>query len=391
MFIAIVIVLLLIIHGYVASRVIPLIGISSLQSLIAYIAVLLFGLLPLLPIFLRMSGNESKMIDRISLVGYTSLGFFTLSFIFFLGKDILFNLYNLVEGFFHIKQPFDYSKRVFIKKSISVAIVGSASMGTGFGFYSSRKGASIIEQEIFLESLPAGFENFTIAQISDLHVGPTIKRPYVEDVCKKIASQNPDMIAVTGDLVDGSVEYLGSELDPFMDMVAPFGTFFVTGNHEYYSGVESWLDETDRLGMKNLINANEIISKSGDTIAIAGITDLNAHRIKLSHKSDPKTALSSLPMDITKIVLAHQPNSIKSVHKSGADLQLSGHTHGGQFWPFTYAVKIPNIYLSGYHDHFGTKIYVNRGTGYWGPPLRLGVPAEITLIRLKKKSSIVDL
>ena len=168
-------------------------------------------------------------------------------------------------------------------------------------------------------------------------------------------------------------------------MIAPYGTYFVTGNHEYYSGVEPWLDETDRLGMKNLINTNEIISKSGDEIAIAGITDLNAHQIKLSHKSDPELALASLPKDITKIVLAHQPNSIHAVHKVGADLQLSGHTHGGQFWPFTYPVKLVSTYLAGYYDHFGTKIYVNRGTGYWGPPLRIGVPAEITMISLKKK------
>ena len=264
-------------------------------------------------------------------------------------------------------------------------MISLAGTGTGFGFYSSRKGPTIMDQDIFLESLPAGFENFTIAQISDLHVGPTIKRPYVENVLKKISHLNPDLIAVTGDLVDGSVKYLKSELQPLKDMIPPYGTFFVTGNHEYYSGVNPWLDETDRLGMKNLINTNEIISKSGDEIAIAGITDLNAHQINLSHRSDPELALASLPKDIIKIVLAHQPNSIHAVHKVGADLQLSGHTHGGQFWPFTYPVKLASTYIAGYYDHYGTKIYVNRGTGYWGPPLRIGVPAEITLIRLKKK------
>jgi predicted MPP superfamily phosphohydrolase len=236
-----------------------------------------------------------------------------------------------------------------------------------------------------LESLPESFNNFTIAQISDLHVGPTIKRPYVEDVLEKISRLNPDLIAVTGDLVDGSVKYLKSELQPLKDMIAPYGTFFVTGNHEYYSGVDLWLDETDRLGMKNLINSNELISRSGDQIAIAGITDLKAHQIKPAHRSDPGLALRSVPDNITKIVLAHQPNSIHSVHEIGADLQLSGHTHGGQFWPFTYLTKLVNPYIAGFYDHYGTQIYVNRGTGYWGPPLRIGVPAEITLIRLKKK------
>jgi len=384
MFFAVVIVVLLLIHGYVAWRIIPIIGISFFQSIVAYTVIFLFSLMPLLPILLRMSGSESKIIDRLSLLGYTSLGFFTLSFIIFITKDFIFQLYPLIEGLFHTKQPVDYSKRDFLKKSVSIAMIGLAGTGTGFGFYSSRKGPTVINQDIFLESLPPGFENFTIAQISDLHVGPTIKRPYVENVFEKIAFQNPDLIVITGDLVDGSVKYLSPELEPFKDMIAPYGTYFVTGNHEYYSGAEPWLDETDKLGMKNLINTNEIISKFGDEIAIAGITDLNAHQINLSHKSDPERALASLPKDITKIVLAHQPNSIHAVHKVGADLQLSGHTHGGQFWPFTYPVKLASTYLAGYYDHFGTKIYVNRGTGYWGPPLRIGVPAEITMISLKK-------
>ena len=385
MFVSVVIVVLLLIHGYVAWRIIPIIGISFFQSMVAYTVIFLLSLMPLLPILLRISGNESKLIDRISFFGYTSLGFFTLSFIIFVTKDFIFQLYPLIEGLFHTKQPVDSSKRDFLKKSISIAMIGLAGTATGFGFYSSRKGPTVINQDIFLESLPPGFENFTIAQISDLHVGPTIKRPYVENVFEKIAFRNPDLIVITGDLVDGSVKYLSPELEPFKDMIAPHGTYFVTGNHEYYSGVEPWLDETDRLGMKNLINTNEIISKSGDEIAIAGITDLNAHQIKLSHKSDPELALASLPKDITKIVLAHQPNSIHAVHKVGADLQLSGHTHGGQFWPFSYPVKLASTYLAGYYDHFGTKIYVNRGTGYWGPPLRIGVPAEITMISLKKK------
>ncbi|HJM95860.1 MAG TPA: metallophosphoesterase [Candidatus Marinimicrobia bacterium] len=385
MFFIIAIGMLWIMHGYVAWRFIPALGFSSSQTILAYTAVFILSLLPILPIALRMSGNESKIIDRLSLVGYTSLGFFTLSFIIFTAKDFILQLYPLIEGLFHTKEPLDYSKRDFIKKSVSIAMIGIAGTGTGFGFYSSRKGPTVMNQDIFLESLPDGFENFTIVQISDLHVRPTIKRPYVEDVFRKIAFRSPDLIVVTGDLVDGSVDYLSPEIEPLKDLIAPYGTYFVTGNHEYYSGVDPWLDETDRLGMKNLINTNEIISKSGDEIAIAGITDLNAHQINLSHRSDPELALASLPKDIIKIVLAHQPNSIHAVHKVGADLQLSGHTHGGQFWPFTYPVKIASTYIAGYYDHFGTQIYVNRGTGYWGPPLRIGVPAEITLIRLKKK------
>lgn len=385
MFFIIAIGVLWLMHGYVAWRIIPTLGISSSQTILAYTAVFILSLLPILPIILRMGGNESKLIDKFSFVGYTSLGFFTLSFFIFVAKDLVLQLIALLGHIINEDNPFDNSKRDFIKRSINISMITLAGSATVYGFYSARKGPFIIKHDIYIKKLPDAFENFSIVQISDLHVGPTIKRPYVEDVLEKISRLNPDLIAVTGDLVDGSVKYLKSELQPLKDMIAPYGTFFVTGNHEYYSGVDQWLDETDRLGMKNLINSNELISKAGDQIAIAGITDLRAHQIKPAHRSDPELALRSVPEDITKIVLAHQPNSIHSVHETGADLQLSGHTHGGQFWPFTYPVKMTHPYIAGLHDHQGTQIYVNRGTGYWGPPLRIGVPAEITLIRLKKK------
>ena len=290
-----------------------------------------------------------------------------------------------VNNFFNEQQIVDESKREFIKKSVSIGIIGLTGSATAYGFYNARKGPKVIKEVIFLRNLPPEFENYKIAQISDLHVGPTIKKPYVEKVFDTIANVNPDMLAVTGELVDGSVENLKSELEPFKDMIAKDGTFFVTGNHEYYSGVDQWLDETNNLGFTNLLNSHQIIKKEDSGIAIAGVTDYRAHQIKSTHKTDPNKALLGLSESTLKIILAHQPASIFKVHEAGADLQLSGHTHGGQFWPFTYPTKWANPYLEGLHNHHGTQIYVNRGTGYWGPPLRIGVPAEITLFQLRKK------
>jgi len=385
MFLIVVFTILWIIHGYVAWKVIPTLGLSTSHTIIGYILVFFLSILPILPILLRYSGNETRIIDQISLFGYTSLGFFVLSFLILLFKDLFGHAINFAGYLMQSEDTIDDSKREFLKKSLTVGAIGISGLGTAYGFYSSRKGPSIISQDIFIESLPDEFENFTIAQISDLHVGPTIKIDYVDDVLTKIGHANPDLIAVTGDLVDGSVKHLSKDLQPFKDMVANHGTFFVTGNHEYYSGVDSWLDETDRLGMTNLINESRLISKQGKQIAIAGITDFRAHQIKSSHRSNPKKAIKSIDQRMTKIMLAHQPNSIHSVHDAGVDLQLSGHTHGGQFWPFNYPTKLANAYLAGHYDHDGTQIYVNRGTGYWGPPLRIGIPAEISLIRLKKK------
>ena len=384
MFFVIALGILWLIHGYVAIRTLPAFGISPTYLNWVYFFIFLLSMLPLLPILLRYTGNEARIIDRISFVGYTSLGFFVLSFMILIFKDLFIQVVEACEYLFRSQNIVDNSKRTFIKKSLSIGAIGISSSGTIYGFYSSRKGPTVIEQDIFIKNLPASYENFTIAQISDMHVGPTIKKKYVEVVQKKVENINPNLIAVTGDLVDGSVKHLSKELEPFKDMIAEYGTFFVTGNHEYYSGVDTWLEETDRLGMINLINENKVLSKGGENIAIVGITDFRAHQIKSEHRSNPKKAINNLDAGMTKIMLAHQPNSIYSVHDAGVDLQLSGHTHGGQFWPFHYPTKLANAYLAGHYNHHGTQIYVNRGTGYWGPPLRLGVPAEITVIRLKK-------
>ncbi len=384
MFFFIVLLILLTMHGYVAFKLISPLELSFIKSFILYSIAFILSLIPLLPILLRMGGNESKFLDKISLIGYTSLGFFTLSFIMFLMKDFAQQAFLLCSRLFENAEPVIDSKRDFLKKTINIGLISLVGSATLYGFRQARNGPSIIHEDIYLKNLPDEFDRFTIAQISDLHVGPTIKRRYVEIVLNEISHLNPDMIAVTGDLIDGSVKHLRSELEPMAEMIAPYGTFFVTGNHEYYSGVDQWLDETDRLGMINLLNSNQILTNNNSKISIAGVTDYRAHTVKISHKTNPEKALMSLPKDIIKIVLAHQPSSIFKVHEAGADLQLSGHTHGGQFWPFTYPTKWANPYLEGLHNHKGTQIYVNRGTGYWGPPLRLGVPSEITMIQLRK-------
>ena len=385
MFLIFVVLVLFTLHGYVIFRTLPIFGFNNNPSILLVFITALVSFLPILPPILRMMGFENRAIDKFSLIGYTSFGFFSFTFMIFLFRDLFIIIINIIENFFKVSIPVDHTKRDFLIKMSSLAILSSSSIGTACGFYNSRKGPIIKRQEIFLNNLPKQFENFTIAQISDLHVGPTIKKPYVLNVLDEISKVNPDMIAVTGDLIDGSVDHLKKDLEPFMDLSAPYGTYFVTGNHEYYSGVDQWLDETDRLGMINLVNSNTKIIKTNSEIVLAGITDYRAHQIKKSHRSNPELALKNIPNDKIKILLAHQPNSIYAVNKAGADLQLSGHTHGGQFWPFNYPTSLVNAYLSGLHNHNGTQIYVNSGTGYWGPPLRLGVPSEITLIRLKSK------
>ena len=388
MFFIVFITLLGIMHGYVGWKIFSGLNLNSSFAMIGIILLAILTLLPVLPILFRYNGYESSFLDKLSLIGYTSLGFFTLSFVAFLSKDLLFKVWGFISSFFSadVKQQItlDVDKREFLEKSLSIGILSLIGPTTAYGFYSARKGPTIINQDIYLKNLPDSFENFTIAQISDLHVGPTIKKPYVEKVVNQISTINPDLIAITGDMVDGSIDYLRRDLEPLSQVVAKYGTYFVTGNHEYYSGAERWLDETDRMGFTNLVNDNKLITIKDQNIALAGVNDYRAHQIIPSHRSNPDGAIKGINKDKVKILLAHQPASIFKANEAGYDLQISGHTHGGQFWPFTYPTKQANPYLSGLHDHNGTQIYVNSGTGYWGPPLRLGVTAEITLFRLKK-------
>ena len=388
MFFIVFIAMLSILHGYVGWKIFSSLNLSSSYAVIGIIFLAILTLLPVLPILFRYNGYETSFLDKLSLIGYTSLGFFTLSFVAFFSKDLLFKVWGFISSFFsaEVKQQMalDADKREFLEKSLSIGILTLVGPATAYGFYSARKGPTIINQDIYLKNLPDSFENFTIAQISDLHVGPTIKKPYVEKVVNQISNLNPDLIAITGDMVDGSIDYLRKDLEPLSQVVASHGTYFVTGNHEYYSGAERWLDETDRMGFTNLVNENRLITINDQSIALAGVNDYRAHQIIPSHRSNPQAALKGINSEKVKILLAHQPSSIFQANEAGFNLQISGHTHGGQFWPFTYPTKKANPYLSGLHNHNGTQIYVNSGTGYWGPPLRLGVTAEITLFKLKK-------
>ena len=233
MFFVVALIILWVIHGYVAWRVVPTFGLPSGYSILAYSFIFILSILPIVPILLRVSGSEAKIIDRLSLLGYTSLGFFTLSFLIFLAKDIFIQAISIFDGLINGAQAVDESKRDFLKGSLSIGLLGITGTASTYGYYSARNGPKVFHQDIFLEFLPDEFENFTIAQISDLHVGSTIKRPYVEKILSMIGHLNPDLIAVTGDLVDGSVAYLREDVEPLKNMIANYGTYFVTGNHEY--------------------------------------------------------------------------------------------------------------------------------------------------------------
>ena len=385
------IMILSIIHGTVGLRIIPYLNLNYNIKIVTWCCIALLAALPIIPIILRSKGFENEVVDWFSWAGYLSLGFFVLTFLAVVTKDLIYLaiglLTKITAAIGSPSAPTDPGRRDFIQKILSISIVTTTSVSTLAGLYAARKGATIMKTTVPIKGLDKDLSGITIAQVSDLHVGPTIKKGYVEEVVEQVNRLNPDIIAITGDLVDGSVEYLSKHVEPIKDLHANIGKYFVTGNHEYYSGVDQWLDKIDHYGLTNLIDSHEIITKGSGSITLGGVTDYRSSSIKPEHKSDPEKAFYGAPENIPKILLAHQPWNIFDAHKVGADLQLSGHTHGGQFWPFVYAVRMANPYTSGLHDHDGTWIYVNRGTGYWGPPMRLGVESEITLVKLETKKS----
>ncbi|SPU54275.1 membrane-associated phosphoesterase [Bordetella trematum] len=223
----------------------------------------------------------------------------------------------------------------------------------------------------------------TIAQISDVHVGPTIKAGYVQAIVDAVNALRPELIAITGDVVDGSVAALSAHTAPLGKLHAPGGVFLVTGNHEYYSGASAWVNEFRRLGLTVLQNQHSVIERGGARVVVAGVTDYGAGAFDPAQRSDPRAALQGAPAQAgLRLLLAHQPRSARAAAPLGYDLQLSGHTHGGQFFPWGFFVRFQQPFTSGLHREGAMWVYTSRGTGYWGPPLRLAAPSEITLLRL---------
>lgn len=269
-------------------------------------------------------------------------------------------------------------------------VVGAAAFATLVGYINARRVARVVHVDIPIANLPAALHGFSIAQISDVHVGPTIRRDYVEAIVAAVNRLEADAIAITGDLVDGSVPELATHVEPLAQLRARHGTFFVTGNHEYYSGERAWTMELRRLGLRVLKNEHVVLDHGEAKLVIAGVTDYSAHHFDPVNRSDPAAALAHAPVDAAaRILLAHQPRSAPAAAAAGFDLQLSGHTHGGQFWPWNFFVRLQQPFTAGLARLGRLWIYTSRGTGYWGPPKRFGAPSEITRVRLVREVSAI--
>jgi predicted MPP superfamily phosphohydrolase len=277
--------------------------------------------------------------------------------------------------------PIDPGRRLLLARLIGGgAALGASAVGAAAVRRALRR-VEVTEVPVALTRLPAG-AGLTIVQLTDLHVGPTIGRAFIEDIVRRTNALRPDVVAITGDLVDGTVERLRDAVEPLRDLQATHGTFFVTGNHEYFSGAGPWVAELRRLGIRVLRNERVSVGP----VDLAGIDDHSAVRLGEGDRPDVGRALAGRDPSRPVVLLAHQPRAIFEAAQHGVDLQLSGHIHGGQIWPFSYLVKLQQPYVVGLHRHRESQIYVSPGTGYFGPPMRLGTRAEITRLTLTAAS-----
>jgi predicted MPP superfamily phosphohydrolase len=334
-------------HGYVGARLVG--GAPWTTAGLEWAAVLMLAWLP----FIGFAVGRTRLAGRRYLegAGYLAMGLSSLLVVLVAAADVL----RLGD--------------------VRPAILAGAALMTVVGVVQARH-PRVVRVTVPIRDLPPDLEGLRIVQLSDLHVGPTIRRPFVESVVDVTNALEPDLVAVTGDVADGLVPDLREHVAPLARLSAPLGSFFVTGNHEYYWDARGWIRELERLGLTPLSNEHRVLKRGSARLLLAGITDLSVD-------ADPHAALAGAPESDVRVLLAHQPRSVYAARAAGFDLQLSGHTHGGQFFPFNLLVRIFQPFVAGLHRLEEMWLYVSRGTGYWGPPLRLGAPSEITLLELK--------
>jgi len=381
-------VLTTLVHVFVALRLLPALATATpAWPLVAVLLALSAVCLPL-P-FVRQRGPR-WLWTAVQWTGLLAMGWFSSLFLLTLVRDA--GLLLAWGGAWIAGAAPDWPRW---QGTSALAAVALATAVTLVGYVNARRTATVRRVEVPIEGLPRHLQGFTIAQLSDLHVGPTIRQRYLQRVVEAVNALGADMVAITGDLVDGTVPELREHIAPLARLKARHGTFVVTGNHEYYAGAPAWIDELRRLGLRVLLNEHVVLNVRSVhgaqtdeelfecALLVAGVTDYTAGHFVPAHASDPGLALHDAPPLVhTRVLLAHQPRSAPAAAAAGFTLQLSGHTHGGQFFPWNLFVPLQQPFTAGLHRLQRMWVYVSRGTGYWGPPKRFGAPSEIALITL---------
>jgi predicted MPP superfamily phosphohydrolase len=325
------------------------------------------SLLPLLP-FLVQRGHWS---------GYATLTLFSSLLVLVLLGDVL-RLFDFFARSILSRSGLGASWPMLDARTLSLFILGASGVLSLVGWAQARC-PRVHHVQVPIEQLPEELEGYRIVQWSDVHIGPTIRRRFLQSLVDRTNALDADAVAITGDFVDGPLDELRDEVAPLRDLRTRDGIFYVTGNHEYYWRANEWCPALQAHGVDFLKNEHRIVTRNGAQLVFAGVTDPVGRD---SHRQDPDGALAGAPASATKVLLSHRPQTAEAASRLGVDLQLSGHTHGGQFFPFNLVIRKFQPIVAGLHRVGRTWLYVNRGTGYWGPPTRLAVGGEITVVEL---------
>ncbi len=277
----------------------------------------------------------------------------------------------------------DPARRLLLARWQAGLALGAVALATIFSVRAAMGGARVRRVEVTLPGLPAALDGTKLAQLTDLHLGATLGKRWLEGVVARVNELEPDLVAITGDLVDERVPKLRDTVSAVRALRARHGVFFVTGNHEYYSGAREWMEELPRHGLRVLRNERVQVGRDGVSFELAGIDDHSARGMAPGHGPDLSRALAGVAPGRPIVLLAHQPKAVLEAQRHGVGLVLSGHTHGGQIWPWRYFVYLQQPVVAGLRRYGETQVYVSDGTGFWGPPMRLGTRSEITLITLR--------
>jgi uncharacterized protein len=324
-------------------------------------------------------GHGRRQQDRAAIVGDTLLGGAWVLFTWSVLLGVLLRLALTVAG------VGDGQDRARI---VTWAVLGVTAVLLAWGYAEARRVPRVRRVDVELPRLGAGLDGTRVVLITDTHYGPLDRARWSERVCERVNTLEADLVCHTGDIADGTAERRRAQAAALGTVEATRARVYVTGNHEYYSEAQGWVDLMDELGWEPLRNRHLLLERGGDTLVVAGVDDVTAESSGLAgHGADLAEALDGTDPGLPVLLLAHQPKFIDRAAAHGVDLQLSGHTHGGQIWPFHHLVRLDQPALAGLTHHGDrTRLYTSRGTGFWGPPFRVFAPSEITLLVLRSPS-----
>ncbi|MEN9308754.1 MAG: hypothetical protein RL173_2686 [Fibrobacterota bacterium] len=363
-------------HAYVGSRLASFFVPGSWAARSVWTGTWLLFATLIAGMFLSRAAIPAFPAKAVVVTGFVWMGVLFLLFTASLAGDALGGLARLAS----LVSGMDASGVV---RCIRLALIALVPVAAFYGVWQALRPPAIHEVEVSVPGLAKEWDGARIAHLTDTHIGPILGRDWVEDLVRRVDSAKPDIVVHTGDLVDGSVGRLRSALEPLSRLRGREGTFFVTGNHEGYSGISSWCEQMRLWGWDVLTNESRILSRNGANLALVGITDAHEGAMHGGIAPDVARAVSGLADGAPRILLAHQPLQAFQAQGHGIALQLSGHTHGGQIWPFNFLVRLQQPMVAGFATIGDVRVFTSRGAGFWGPPLRLGAPAEVPILVLR--------